>query len=914
MATQQRNRGMGILFQPHWRLAQAVAWAVVVGQLLLGTFSHAQEAVTLKNGMRLQGSFGRIPSLTTGIAAPAPAGAVPTNSIVVVDDRMRRYFVNWTKLTAAPVPVGAASHEVIKVPQRVITMAPTLGIVGDIIKTDPFDQWGRRTCSLKGPRGRTLNLVQAITEVTPIHTRLETVQGGDSVVWSTQIATSSIPQKVLSAILHNHILDRKNADQRLRIVRLYIQADRIQDASVELQGMQNDFPDLDRLKDQVDKLRQLAAQRLLKEVEQRRGAGQHQLAIHILQNFPQEGVAGELLLKVREMLDEYDQQKQQAVKLVTTLEGHLEGIPLEKRKEQLTVVVKEIKQDLNYSNMDRLGDYQRLSDDASLSNEQKLSLAVSGWLMGGGSSIDNVAVATSLVQVRDLIREYLASDQKLKRDELLALLQDLEGGTPANVAKILAALKPPVATKGLVVVPGILAADIPQEPTEDSEADSSEDAKQEPKEKADPKMVKKASAEEEVADNDQKPAEEEEKTDGLVDGKGVIPGTDVPMKKGKAPDAKPDQEDEKKPGEEQEAPAAETRVAMPAFTGFHEMTAKGIEGREDFKYLVQLPPEYDPYRRYPLVISLAPPGSSPKAQVDWWAGQYNPKKQMRMGQAGRHGYIVVSPYWTKDLQLTYEYSMREHACILHTLQDCLARFAVDTDRVFLSGHGNGGDAAWDIGLAHPDLWAGVIPIGAVADKYVSRYWENAEHVAMYFVFGERDGSKLERNAPDWDRYLTRSKNYDCMLVQFQERGKESFSDEILNIYDWMNLHRRNFFPTEVETVSMRPWDNFFWSVEVSGLPSNSIVMPVSWPPGRGTLPAKTKLRVLPLATNGVTVSSSAEKVTVWLTPDIVDFARKITVTINGKKVAAPSPSSAVILEDARSRGDRQHPFWAKAGG
>ena len=54
----------------------------------------------------------------------------------------------------------------------------------------------------------------------------------------------------------------------------------------------------------------------------------------------------------------------------------------------------------------------------------------------------------------------------------------------------------------------------------------------------------------------------------------------------------------------------------------------------------------------------------------------------------------------------------------------------------------GGDAAWDIAIAHPDLWAGVIPIVAVADKFVSRYAKNAPYVSWYFVGGELDGDKM----------------------------------------------------------------------------------------------------------------------------------------------------------------------------
>ena len=54
----------------------------------------------------------------------------------------------------------------------------------------------------------------------------------------------------------------------------------------------------------------------------------------------------------------------------------------------------------------------------------------------------------------------------------------------------------------------------------------------------------------------------------------------------------------------------------------------------------------------------------------------------------------------------------------------------------------GGDAAWDIGLAHPDLWAGVIPDrGRRPTSTCSHYWQNAKYVPLYFVGGELDGDK-----------------------------------------------------------------------------------------------------------------------------------------------------------------------------
>jgi pimeloyl-ACP methyl ester carboxylesterase len=80
--------------------------------------------------------------------------------------------------------------------------------------------------------------------------------------------------------------------------------------------------------------------------------------------------------------------------------------------------------------------------------------------------------------------------------------------------------------------------------------------------------------------------------------------------------------------------------------------------------------------------------------------------------------------------------------VLGALRESLRRFSIDTDRVFLSGHSMGGDAAWDIGLAHPDLWAGLVAISPAAGKYVNHYWHNARTLPMYLVGGELDAASF----------------------------------------------------------------------------------------------------------------------------------------------------------------------------
>lgn len=325
---------------------------------------------------------------------------------------------------------------------------------------------------------------------------------------------------------------------------------------------------------------------------------------------------------------------------------------------------------------------------------------------------------------------------------------------------------------------------------------------------------------------------------------------------------------------------------------------------------VQLPPQYDPHRRYPAIVTLHGPGLTAQQQIDWWAGP-RVAGGWRAGHASRYGYIVVAPEWTLDHQKQYLYSAREHAAVLDSFRAACQRFSIDTDRVFLTGHSFGGDAAWDIGLGHPDLWAGVIPIAAKADKYCALYWENAARVPFYFVCGEFDSSRMLANSRDWDRYLR--KGYNVTVVEYLGRGHEDFSDEILRLFDWMGRLRRNFAPKDFDVVTMRPWDNFFWWVELRQLPPRAMIAPDHWPPSRGTQPVHTSATVT--RTNGLLLQTGAGQMTVWLSPDVLDLSRRFIISVNGSRLNTTAASLAgdlnVLLEDARTRGDRQHPFWSK---
>ncbi len=770
--------------------------AIVLVGLCADLATAPAATVIMEDGRIYRGMLGP-PLVTIGnIPKAAPAeGTGPVALILFLDDDLRRIFLPKRQVREVRTDDPGEVEEKFKIRQRILRSGPSVKTIGPILRVTPFDEFGRRIFTMNTVRGP-VDIIQGITELTPEWAKVE----GITHVWDMRIATSNIPKDVLAKILAKQI-DPEDVEDRKKVARFYLQGERYEDAYKELEAVLERHPGDDKVAGQLEpairSIKQMAARRLLDELKLRREAGQHRLVVTKLQTFPSEGVAGEILQAVREMYQEYETQASRRLEVLKQLADLVPKVADPAQRQRIAPIVAEITADLNVNTLQRMAAFRQLVADESLFAEDKLSLAISGWLMGSDAATPRLPISLSAYEVRGMVRAYLNEDVKLNRAKLLDELERQEAGTPDRVAALLAHMKPPVETPV----------------------------------------------------NEEKP-------------------------------------------------------------GSFELQVQGLPREPPVRYVVQLPPEYDPYRRYPAVLTLNGAGTSPEHQIDWWAGAVTPEG-WRSGQASRNGYIVIAPDWTAEHQKEYEYSAREHAAVLNTLRDACRRFSIDTDRVFLSGHSIGGDAVWDIGLAHPDLWAGVIPIVARADKYCALYWENAERLPMYFVCGELDGGKMSTNARDLDRYLRRG--FNVTVVEYLGRGHEDFYDEVLRLFDWMGRFRRSFFPREFTAYSMRPWDNFFWWVELYDLPSQSVVYPGDWPPRAGQRPIDTDASIT--ANNGLRVQARSGKLTLWISPEMVDFKQRVTVVVNGRRVNAADrslePSLEVLLEDARTRADRQHPFWAR---
>ena len=107
------------------------------------------------------------------------------------------------------------------------------------------------------------------------------------------------------------------------------------------------------LEDEARELKRMSARRILKEVELRRAAGQHQLVGSLLENFPPEEVEGVTLQQVREMLTEHrgDLGRLEAIRVA--LKNFLDQLHSTKQQELIADLVEEMVTDLSHNNLSR---------------------------------------------------------------------------------------------------------------------------------------------------------------------------------------------------------------------------------------------------------------------------------------------------------------------------------------------------------------------------------------------------------------------------------------------------------------------------------------------------------------------------------------------------------------------------------
>lgn len=772
---------------------QTAGWAICIA-LSVSTLSAAE--VHLLNGDVIEGKPIPIEGLTRIEIERENANNNRYYPILMINTGIKRYFVPAKQVANIDHAGGLLNLEEYTIDQKHGARRRMLQTLGGVRVNQDFDEFGRRTISFR-LNGDMKPVVQGITRINP---RYVTVSAMTDYDWEHAISTTALKEDTLGAVLHKTI-DMQNPQQRMGLAQFYIQAGMYVRAGNELDSVVRDFPELKDTVDQViTGLRSTQAQRLLVDLRRRRDNGQYRLAALALGNFPKQNLSADVLKELEDLKRELENRQFELERVRLSLSMLQRTVEEEAKQAKLEAIRSAVRDSLDTVGVERMAAFLKLENDESLTAEQKLALAYSGWMLGSAYAITDLDQTLRFWQAKHYIEEFLISNDSNYRQELVSKLDNLEGVTPESLARMLRVIKP------------------------------------------------------------------------ALDTPGIRPG--LPMRI-EVPDADPD-----------------TPVA----------------------YHVLLPLEYSPNRAYPMVVALHPLERGPVAELAWWGGT-----EQDPGQSHRHGYIVIAPEYIDSKLTEYDYDAKSHYITLKAIRDARRRFHVNSDKVFLSGHGMGGDAAFDIGMSHPDVFAGVMPISALAQHYCKWYWQNAKHVPWYLVSGELCRNSLVH--PDHSAVLGRMLRYGhefaITYAEYVGRGYEHYFEEIHDLFDWMNRLSRAKNVKEVEATILRPVDNRFYWIKAEEFPANVLQAAVLDTGGRRSRvrPMSLDAKILDGSDDHTTISinSGAKRHILNLSPELIRYDKRLWVRQGSSRKFNDFPEANLetMLNDFRERGDRQNLVWTQ---
>jgi predicted peptidase len=208
---------------------------------------------------------------------------------------------------------------------------------------------------------------------------------------------------------------------------------------------------------------------------------------------------------------------------------------------------------------------------------------------------------------------------------------------------------------------------------------------------------------------------------------------------------------------------------------------KTISKTASLNYLLYLPPNYgqDTSVRWPLILFLH--GSGERGDDLELVKLYGLPKMLAAGTD--LPFIIASPQCPAD---SYWLLLLDDLKAL--VDDLSERYAVDSQRIYLTGMSMGGTGAWMLGIAYPDLFAAVVPI---CGRGVPTLAARLKDMPVWVFHGDAD----QIVPADESRRMTaalQKHGGNVKLTIYPGIDHDSWTQSYANpeLYDWLLQHVR----------------------------------------------------------------------------------------------------------------------------
>jgi predicted esterase len=327
-----------------------------------------------------------------------------------------------------------------------------------------------------------------------------------------------------------------------------------------------------------------------------------------------------------------------------------------------------------------------------------------------------------------------------------------------------------------------------------------------------------------------------------------------------------------------------------------------LRGRR-YHYGLFVPESYDPAKPHALVICLHGMGFTGEAYLERWAS--------RLGD----GYVLACP----TLPYADWWSRTAEELVLATIQEVQRHYAIDQDRIFLTGMSNGGIGTYIIGMHHADRFAALAPMAGGLEDVLFPFLQNLRHTPVYVLHGATDEVMPIQLSRDIDRELTRL-SYPHVFREHARRHPQAGGhffprEEVPALVTWLHQQRRIASPTHVTLVrdashlGALSWARIDATDRIAYFSDRLVDTNDEAIKNR----IYAELDVAVTGPNRIEVKTiRVRRFSLYLNEALVDFARPVTVVTNGRVTyeGLVTPSIERLLREARARRDRRQLFPA----
>lgn len=196
-------------------------------------------------------------------------------------------------------------------------------------------------------------------------------------------------------------------------------------------------------------------------------------------------------------------------------------------------------------------------------------------------------------------------------------------------------------------------------------------------------------------------------------------------------------------------------------------------------YLLFLPADYgqDPARKWPVIVFLH--GAGERGSDLDRVKVHGPPKIVEHKKD--FPFVVISPQCPEEQWWDPE-------IVVALLDEVGGGYAIDADRVYLTGLSMGGFGTWETAIRYPDRFAAIAPICGGGSKYQVR---RIRHVPTWVFHGDRDDAVPVAASIEMVDAL-KAAGGDVQFTRYPEAGHDSWTETYNNpkLYDWFLSHKR----------------------------------------------------------------------------------------------------------------------------